>query len=114
MCLELEQGTDLKPGPGVWHVNFKNLGLDSADLLKQIGNSSITSGKKNLNCLKSRPKKQKGKSNVKLWRLLQITLGYISDVFEMKVLAKVLRICLNPKKYGNLKFTCHVWTHFCN
>lgn len=49
MCLEPEQGMDLKPGTGVCHVNFKNLGLDLADLLKQMKNSPITSGKKNRN-----------------------------------------------------------------
>lgn len=35
-----------KPGAGVCCVNFKNFGLDSVDLLKQMENSSITSGKK--------------------------------------------------------------------
>lgn len=88
---------NLEPGAGVCHVNFKHLGFDSVNLLKQMGNSSITGDKKlEIKLFGIKTQKQKGKRHANLWRLVQITLGYVLKEFEMKVLAKVLNIFLNP------------------
>lgn len=98
MYSEPGQVLNLKPGAGVCHINFKNLGLDSVDLLKQKENSSITNGRKlEIKLFGIKTQKQKGKRHVKLWRLLQITLGCILKVFEMKILAKFLSLFFNPR-----------------
>lgn len=84
-----------KPGAGVCCVNFKNFGLDSVDLLKQMENSSITSGKKLIIKLFGIKTQKTEREKACKWRLLQNTLSYVLKVFEIKILAKVLNIFLN-------------------